>query len=313
MLLFEVRQKVVITLSRTAASRLTILAAVLAVTGVALVISDTILLHSASNEPDGPGPSVPATPVPDWYTDFAREANEVVTREAPRYLNAAKKGDPEAQFFMGIVRFVGTQKFPVDYAQAFAWFRKSADGGNALAPVQLGYLYLRGLGVGKDPAQAIKWLQVATARGNPEGAFNLAKIYEFGDDPIPRDPDKALDLFIEAGQGGSYDSAVKLGEIHYYGQLGVERNFRESAKWFERAAETRYFLAYRYLATIYTEENGSAYDPVEGLKWLIVDDATDLMPQYLKERFDRLRETLRPEQIAEAERRADAWLEAHKQ
>jgi TPR repeat protein len=37
---------------------------------------------------------------------------------------------------------------PQDYAQAFAWWRKAADKGNADAQNNLGWMYVRGRGVG---------------------------------------------------------------------------------------------------------------------------------------------------------------------
>ncbi|MFM0306151.1 hypothetical protein PQQ99_39405, partial [Paraburkholderia sediminicola] len=53
----------------------------------------------------------------------------------------------------------------MDYGQATAWFRKSAEHGNAEAMFNMGQAYQDGLGIERDPAQAREWHQRATAEG----------------------------------------------------------------------------------------------------------------------------------------------------
>ena len=55
-----------------------------------------------------------------------------------------------------------------DYAQAFAWFRKSADLGNATAQNNLGVMYRDGSGVSQDYAQALEWYRKAADQGRPQ-------------------------------------------------------------------------------------------------------------------------------------------------
>jgi uncharacterized protein len=44
-----------------------------------------------------------------------------------------------------------------DYAQAFVWLQKAAEGGDASAMGEVGVLYETGLGVAQDYAKACEW------------------------------------------------------------------------------------------------------------------------------------------------------------
>ena len=54
---------------------------------------------------------------------------------------------------------------PIDYAEAMRWYRRAADGGEALALYNLGNLYADGLGVPKDEAEAERLYQEGVDRG----------------------------------------------------------------------------------------------------------------------------------------------------
>ncbi|MBF0125768.1 MAG: sel1 repeat family protein, partial [Magnetococcales bacterium] len=52
----------------------------------------------------------------------------------------------------------------------FEQTRQAADQGDAEARMLLGHLYLKGSGVARDPAQALKWYALAAAQGHSEAA-----------------------------------------------------------------------------------------------------------------------------------------------
>ena len=57
-----------------------------------------------------------------------------------------------------------------------AWYRKSAEQGNATAQNNIGMLYLNGKGVNKDHDQAKLWLQKAADQGDLTAKGNLSRI-----------------------------------------------------------------------------------------------------------------------------------------
>ena len=75
---------------------------------------------------------------------------------------------------------------PADHAQALAWFRKSADQGNAHWQNGLGRLYERGWAVDKDFMQALNWfragLQIRATRSHK---LNIGLMYQSGEASWP--------------------------------------------------------------------------------------------------------------------------------
>lgn len=67
-----------------------------------------------------------------------------------------------------------------DYATAFREWKAAAEKGQAKAQFNLGMLYLKGQGVGKDPQLAFRWLRSAADQGNAEAQFQVGQIREKG-------------------------------------------------------------------------------------------------------------------------------------
>src|SRR5262249_42791625 len=61
---------------------------------------------------------------------------------------------------------------PPDYAGVEMWYRRAEDNNSSRAAINLGNLYEQGLGVPKDPVQALNWYR--RAAGLPEISFEPA-------------------------------------------------------------------------------------------------------------------------------------------
>ncbi len=107
------------------------------------------------------------------------------TRETNRETNA--NGHLKEELKLAGDYMMGRGGVARDLKQAAYWYRKAADQGFPPAQVQLGYLYLTGVGVPRDEAQAAKWFERATASGSFEGKLNLAVLY-FRGAGVPRNP-----------------------------------------------------------------------------------------------------------------------------
>ncbi len=79
-------------------------------------------------------------------------------------LAEARKGDPIAQFNMGIIYLKGDSA-PLNHAEAVKWFRKAANQGVDAAQANLGLMYVTGDGVPKDNVKAFSWWSVAEKQG----------------------------------------------------------------------------------------------------------------------------------------------------
>ena len=82
------------------------------------------------------------------------------------WMNAAQSGDPDAQYYVGVLYEKGAEGQP-NFSQAASWYEKAAERGISRAAVNLGRLYEQGLGVEKSDDTAHSWY--AKASGLREG------------------------------------------------------------------------------------------------------------------------------------------------
>ncbi|PCI05870.1 MAG: hypothetical protein COB78_04645 [Hyphomicrobiales bacterium] len=86
------------------------------------------------------------------------------------YRLAAKQGNALAMHNLAVVTAMGTQSAKADLEIAAGWFEKAADLGIKDSQVNLGILYTKGLGVGKDLVAAYKWFGVASLAGDSDAS-----------------------------------------------------------------------------------------------------------------------------------------------
>ncbi len=82
------------------------------------------------------------------------------------WMSAAQGGDPDAQYYVGVLYEKGAEGQP-SFSQAASWYEKAAERGISRAAVNLGRLYEQGLGVEKNEDTARAWY--AKASGLREG------------------------------------------------------------------------------------------------------------------------------------------------
>src|SRR5712671_1222902 len=110
----------------------------------------------------------------DGATSKAPAARE--DDELARLRQDAERGDPRAQFRLGVQYATGTG-VTEDDAVAAEWIRKAADQGLIDAEFNLGLMYADGNGVPQDSAQAVAWLRKAANKGDARAQSNLGLMY----------------------------------------------------------------------------------------------------------------------------------------
>ena len=88
------------------------------------------------------------------------------TLSLQRWLEPAREGDAEAQYYVARIYANGMDNVPVNYEEAARWYQQSADQGYAEAMQELGYLYERGLGVAQDELKALNLQREASGLGD---------------------------------------------------------------------------------------------------------------------------------------------------
>lgn len=91
-----------------------------------------------------------------------------------------------------------------DYAEAWShWWPLSLEG-DPRSQASLGFMYMRGLGMPSDPAEAARWFAEAAESGEPIGQFFLGVLHLEGRG-VPRDLARAHMLCELAMSGGFED------------------------------------------------------------------------------------------------------------
>lgn len=186
--------------------------------------------------------------------------------EAARwYLKAARQGDAEGQYQMGMLYLRGWgvvddrdeaeayfllaahQNHPqavnmlgelrldaADYANAKAFFERAVNLGNITALANLGYLYEQGKGVEKDLALAEKNYKKAAKKKDPRAYQLLADWYSKQGKKKWSEVVKYTTL---AAKGGNEVSMKVLGWMYRYSQYGVKYDAKESVYWYKKAEQ----------------------------------------------------------------------------
>lgn len=87
----------------------------------------------------------------------------------------AQKGDPKAQFELGVCYFYG-KGVSENEEEAVKWWRKAANQGLAEAQFNLARCYENGEGIQRNYAEAMKWYRKAAEQGHEDAKESLQLI-----------------------------------------------------------------------------------------------------------------------------------------
>jgi len=123
-----------------------------------------------------------------------------------------------------------------DYASALRLWTPLAERGDPRAQFGLGVIYESGPGgTPTDQEEALRWYRLAARQGIPQAQNNLAIMYAEGR-VVSRDLALAVTLWRQAAEAG-YGPAQRNLAVALEGGVGVERNPREAALWYQRAED----------------------------------------------------------------------------
>ena len=117
-----------------------------------------------------------------------------------------------------------------DYKIALEWFRKAADREHIGAQINLGRMYIEGLGIAQNVSIAEMWYMKAAESGNKDVQHELGEIYSKGPLEI-RNLSMAAMWYRKAAEQGLDRAQVKMAEIYACGR-GVPKNETEGLKWY---------------------------------------------------------------------------------
>lgn len=188
--------------------------------------------------------------------------------EAVRNLrDSASAGYARAQNVLGFLYVTGNGVVK-DPVEAVRLFRLSADQGDAAGQSNLGRAYAIGVGgLIRDEVEAVRLFRLSADQGDSQGQTNLAFAYLEGRG-TPRNDEEALRLFQIASSRNNPGAQAGLGIMNIAGRGGLVRDEAEALKLFRIAANRGNAVGQFALGSMYANGNGGlTKDDAEAVKW----------------------------------------------
>ena len=135
------------------------------------------------------------------------------------------------------------------YSEAFRGFLPEAEKGDFRSQYYIGYLYLYGLGVGKNERKALEYIQASADQDYDTAQSLLGFLYDEGR-LVPQDKKKAISYYKKAADRGNTSALLNLGLAYYKGE-GVVKNDQIAIQMLEKVPLEQQPMVGRYLGEIY--------------------------------------------------------------
>lgn len=200
-----------------------------------------------------------------------------------------------------------------DYARAATLFIPLASKGDPVAQFNLGVIYTQGQIILKDYPAAMQWYLAAAEQGHAQAQANLGELYATGKG-MPQDFKKSMHWLISSAKLGNSSAQLHLGEMYTEGR-GVPQNFVEAIRWYRLSADQGNAIAHSRLAECYENGQGVPQDSLVAIRWLntAAANATDMSSRnaYLARR-DAIAKGIESRQIAKERQLAKETAERAK-
>ncbi len=126
---------------------------------------------------------------------------------------AAAAGNAPAQLHLAGLYQEGGKGLNASPREARVWARRAADSGDARGMHAYGMYLFDGVGGSQDRLEALGWLRKAAEAGLVDSQFNVAKLYETGDQGIQPDLAEAYKWYLIASRAGDGDAQAAVERI----------------------------------------------------------------------------------------------------
>lgn len=146
---------------------------------------------------------------------------------------AAQLGEPAAQLHLVKLYQDGEAGAPKDLVQARAWARRAAESGDPHGRHAYAMYLYDGMGGGRDRPEALRLLLSAAEQGLVDSQYNVARLFEMGDEGIAADPAEALKWYMIAARGGDEEAPAAVTRLSERSTPAAVRAARRAAEAFQ--------------------------------------------------------------------------------
>lgn len=177
-----------------------------ALSGAGVNASEATPLMALALTPSGDAP-IDAAPadLTEAQTLYA-QAIEQLDRDDPAGVEtltrAANLGEPQAQLKLAGLYQTGEAGLDVDETESRLWARRAAESGDARGQHAYGMYLFDGVGGAQNRVEALDWLKQAADQGLVDSQYNVARIYENGEEGIAPNLTQAYRWYLIAARAG---------------------------------------------------------------------------------------------------------------
>lgn len=181
---------------------------------------------------------------------------------------AARMNLPSAQYVLGTAHLRKLGVLQPDPERAFKWLLTAALAGRTAgeAECDLAFAIKSGSAVDPDWRTAVEWLEDAAGQGNPRGMVGLAEACEKGLG-VPQSFPQALKWLELASAKDNIFALQRAGYYLAVGFGGIAKDHKRAIEYFRRAASKDEAKAKYCLGVAYENGHGVAKDLSEARKW----------------------------------------------
>ena len=195
-----------------------------------------------------------------------QEENGQFQQALQTYLEASRKGNPEADFRLGLIYETGENDIKQDYKLAMSYYMNASNYGHPKAMANLGNMYYNGLGTQQNLQEALRYFQKAAEKDNAAATNSLGVMYLKGEGGLPKNSNKALAYFQKSAFLGDITAYNNLGNMYFNG-IGVNEDKAKAFEYYMKAAMQKNPEAMYKVAIMYEKGIGVQTNVTKAKKW----------------------------------------------
>ncbi|WP_230974720.1 hypothetical protein [Brevundimonas vitis] len=179
-----------------------------------------------------PAEAVPAGEAEGLFIQALEQLDAGNTAGLADLERAAELGHVPAQLHLAGLYQTGDSGVPTDAVASRRWARRAAESGDAKGMHAYGMYLFDGVGGPRNRAEAMTWLLKAANLGLIDSQYNVARLYENGDEGIPINRTDALRWYLIAARSGDPDAQEAVTRLTPQTPAAAQRSARAAAEAF---------------------------------------------------------------------------------